>query len=289
MYKPAMILLISLMTIFLPSNLSAQAVLFDFDSAPVHTPLPINQTVGGITAHFSATGQGFSIQDYFGNNFVPIGFSGLFISPNSINASDLLIRFDQTLTNFSILYTPEEYGCDSSATMRVTAYMSGVYVGTNTKIASTPGTWPVDTLSCSFQQGFDSVVVHYDHHPISGCTDWGPIFAADNMLVTLNVNAVSDPKGKLPEVFTLRQNYPNPFNPTTVISYQLRVHSFVTLKVYDVLGREVATLVNKIEEPGYKSVKFDASTASGGLLSGVYYYRLQAGRYVETKKLLLLR
>jgi hypothetical protein len=284
MYKHTIILLISLMTIFLTSNLHAQAVLFDFDSAPIHTSLPLTLTVGGITAHFSATGQGFSIQDYFGNNFVPIGFSGLFICPNSINASDLLIRFDQTLTDFSIMYAPEEYGCDSSATMRVTAYLSGSYVGTNTKIASNPGTWPVDTLSCSFPQNFDSVVVHYDHARPSGCSDWGPIFAADNMRVTaLSVSVISE--DDLPEMFTLSQNYPNPFNPSTVISYSLPVNSWVTLKVFDVLGREVATLVNGVEHLGYKSVNFNAND----LVSGVYYYRLQAGNYFETKKLIFLR
>jgi len=284
MYKHTIILIICLMTIFLSSNLFAQPVLFDFDSAPIHTSLPLTLTVGGITAHFSATGQGFSIQDYFGNNFVPIGFSGPFICPNSINASDLLIHFDQTLTDFSIMYAPEEYGCDSSATMRVTAYMSGSYVGTNTKIASNPGTWPVDTLSCSFPQGFDSVVVHYDHARPSGCSDWGPIFTADNMRVTpFSVSVKSE--GELPVMFTSLQNFPNPFNPSTTISYQLPAQSYVMLKVFDVLGREVATLVNGVEEPGYKSIQFDAN----GLPSGIYFYRLQAGIYVDTKKLVLLR
>jgi hypothetical protein len=294
MHKPAIIVLIGLMTIFLSNNLSAQAVLFDFDSAPIHTSLPLTLTIGGITAHFSATGQEFSIQDYFGNNFVPIGFSGLFICPNSINASDLLIRFDQTLTDFSILYAPEEYGCDSSATMRVTAYMNGSYVGTNTKIASNPGTWPVDTLSCSFPQGFDSVVVHYDHARPSGCSDWGPIFAADNTRVTpFSVSVKSE--GELPVMFILLQNYPNPFNPSTTIKYQLPTQSYVTLKVFDVLGREVATLVNSVEQPGYKTVNFSAKggSASGGntnnLASGVYYYRIEASEYCETKKLLLMK
>ncbi len=85
--------------------------------------------------------------------------------------------------------------------------------------------------------------------------------------------------------FSLSQNYPNPFNPVTTIDYQLPKQSHVTLRVFDVLGREVATLVNGIEEPGYKSVKFNADRFS----TGVYYYRLQAGDYVQTKKLLLLR
>jgi hypothetical protein len=177
-----MLTLLSMIALTFPAP--AQAVLFDFDSAPLHSSLPINLTVGGITAHLSATGQGYSIQEANVLGFTPAGFSGYILYPNSIYLADLLIRFDQTLTDFSILYAPEEYGCDSSATMRVTAYRSGSFVGTNTRSAGTPGTWPVDTLSCGFAQGFDSVVVHYDHHPISGCTDWGPIFMADNMIVT---------------------------------------------------------------------------------------------------------
>ena len=85
--------------------------------------------------------------------------------------------------------------------------------------------------------------------------------------------------------FSLGQNYPNPFNPTTVISYQLPAASDVRLVVYDVLGREVAVLVNERKTPGSYEVKFDGS----GLTSGVYLYRLTAGSFVQTRKLLLLR
>jgi hypothetical protein len=161
---------------------SAQSVLFDFNNAPLHASLPIDQTAGGITAHFSATGQGFSIQDTSAP-VVPVGFTGRFIYPNSIYLADLLISFDRPLTDFSILYSPQELACDDSCTMRVTASMNGSFVGTNTHTATTPGTWPVDTLSCSFPQGFDSVVVHYDSHP-PHCTDYGVIFLADDMRVT---------------------------------------------------------------------------------------------------------
>jgi len=76
--------------------------------------------------------------------------------------------------------------------------------------------------------------------------------------------------------FLLLQNYPNPVNSSTTISYQLPVKSHVTLLVLDALGREVTTLVNKVEEPGLKSVKWDA----GRLVSGVYFYRLQARIFV---------
>jgi uncharacterized protein (DUF2164 family) len=82
----------------------------------------------------------------------------------------------------------------------------------------------------------------------------------------------------------LTQNYPNPFNPTTKITYELPERSHVVLKVYDILGREVTTLVNEFQEPGQWTVPFDARNLSGG----VYFYRCRAGAHVELKKMLLV-
>jgi hypothetical protein len=99
--------------------------------------------------------------------------------------------------------------------------------------------------------------------------------------------------GETPQRFALLQNYPNPFNSTTAISFQLSAVGFVTLKVFDVLGREAATLVDEMRQPGLYSVQWDASL----LPSGVYLYRLRAvetssgkGRsFIETKRMTLLR
>jgi endo-1,4-beta-xylanase len=91
--------------------------------------------------------------------------------------------------------------------------------------------------------------------------------------------------GIVPDEYALSQNYPNPFNPTTAVSYQLSAISVVRLKVYDILGNEVATLVNGERGAGTHRVVWDAS----GLPSGVYFYRLQAGRFVETKKMILAK
>ncbi|MEK9135833.1 MAG: T9SS type A sorting domain-containing protein [Bacteroidota bacterium] len=97
--------------------------------------------------------------------------------------------------------------------------------------------------------------------------------------------SVPESPRSLPSGFALLQNYPNPFNPTTEIRYQIPEVSHVALKVYDLLGREVATMADDVEEPGYKSVQLNASQ----LASGVYFYRLQFGRFVETRKMLVVK
>ncbi|MBW7887832.1 MAG: T9SS type A sorting domain-containing protein [Bacteroidetes bacterium] len=92
-----------------------------------------------------------------------------------------------------------------------------------------------------------------------------------------------------PERFELFQNYPNPFNPTTTIAFQIPAVKeqklLVSLKVFDVVGREVATLVNEPKEAGSYDVKFDASKFS----SGIYFYALQSGNFVQTKKMALMK
>jgi len=90
---------------------------------------------------------------------------------------------------------------------------------------------------------------------------------------------------EVPKEFSLGQNYPNPFNPSTTIEFALPKSAFVTLRVYDLLGRQVGELVNEKPGPGNYKTQWDAR----GLASGVYFYRLTAGDFVETKKLLLLR
>ena len=88
-----------------------------------------------------------------------------------------------------------------------------------------------------------------------------------------------------PKEFRLEQNFPNPFNPTTTIQYQLPQDAKVSLKVYDILGSEVATLVNEEQEAGYKEVKFNANN----IASGMYIYMLQAKNYVSTKKMMVVK
>ncbi len=94
--------------------------------------------------------------------------------------------------------------------------------------------------------------------------------------------------------FSLEQNYPNPFNPSTVISYKVKAANNISLKVYDILGREVATLVNEFQNPGTYKSQFSIRDLSEGnevsqLSNGVYFYQLRAGKYIETKKLVIMK
>jgi photosystem II stability/assembly factor-like uncharacterized protein len=93
---------------------------------------------------------------------------------------------------------------------------------------------------------------------------------------------VNHVNSQLPAAFSISQNYPNPFNPSTVISYQLPITSHVSLKIFDLLGREVATLVNEEKRAGSYEVTFNAQNLS----SGVYFYQLRSGEFVQTKKLI---
>ena len=103
------------------------------------------------------------------------------------------------------------------------------------------------------------------------------------VLVLLQFMTLID--SELPSSYRLEQNYPNPFNPSTTISFSIPERVYVTLKVFDVLGNEVADLISKELSAGKYNVKWNAENIS----SGVYFYRIQAGSFIETKKLILLR
>ena len=108
----------------------------------------------------------------------------------------------------------------------------------------------------------------------------------DNSLIQKFSNDKSKSIEKeIPEEFTLSQNFPNPFNPSTRIKYELPQDNFVTLKIYDILGNEVTTLVNEQKTAGRYEVNFNASS----LASGIYIYKIQAGSFIDTKKMILLK
>jgi hypothetical protein len=131
-----------------------------------------------------------------------------------------------------------------------------------------------------------------DFGPIKIVDDqsWGFILYSVYNLVYAKINGMDygilsmDDNKNFLENNSLSQNYPNPFNPTTTIKYHLPEISFITIKIYNVLGKEIVTLVYEEKPAGEYEVEFDGS----GLPSGIYFYQLRAGQYVETKKMVLL-
>lgn len=106
----------------------------------------------------------------------------------------------------------------------------------------------------------------------------GPIFESDE--IKIGITGIKD--------FKLEQNHPNPFNPSTTISYVLEKENHVTLKVYDLIGREIATLVDESQSPGEYTVEFDASKYSN-LTSGIYFYKLTTEKYSDVRKMIFTK
>ncbi|MCJ7553098.1 MAG: T9SS type A sorting domain-containing protein, partial [Ignavibacteriaceae bacterium] len=120
----------------------------------------------------------------------------------------------------------------------------------------------------------------YNEYWIEGIREYLPVKVVVERII-------SDVNNDYPVVngYNLYQNYPNPFNPNTVINYSIQEAGLVKIKVYDILGREVAILINETKEAGYHSVVFNASN----LPSGVYIYTLKVNGYADSKKMLLLK
>ena len=103
-------------------------------------------------------------------------------------------------------------------------------------------------------------------------------------------NNLSTNKNLIPEVFELHQNYPNPFNPITILRYDLPKDANVSITIYNMMGRQVSTLVSSQQNVGFKSVRWNATNDKGASVSaGIYLYQIQAGEYISTKKMVLLK
>ena len=114
----------------------------------------------------------------------------------------------------------------------------------------------------------------------------------DELLIEASLSSVTLKKETpvIPEIFTLHQNFPNPFNPITTLRYDLPEGNFVVLTVYDMLGREIIQMVNTHQQAGFRSVQWDATDSMGNPVSaGVYLYQIEAGEFVQTKKMVLLK
>lgn len=142
----------------------------------------------------------------------------------------------------------------------------------------------------SVSPGKGIVIVRMGNQPNSPASDVSTAFCSQIWaLLNSAIGSSTDVEkiNTIPEKFSLVQNYPNPFNPSTIISYQIPRYSHVSLKVFDIFGREVAALVDEYKQPGLYNFQF--STIKYDLPSGVYFYRLKAGDFVETKKMMVVK
>ena len=193
-----------------------------------------------------------------------------------------------TIGQFSTLGIDVSLPADSFIVFSVRSYTVDQYEGIQFTIDSTYSYWYGGAMDWTVEK----VRVHAGTHRLTwtfpfnaytvGTNSWiDNIFFPGDVVVT----SVNDKTPDVPKVFALDQNYPNPFNPKTEIRYQVPGVSDVKIIVYDVLGREVAVLVNERKAAGHYEVAFDGS----GLASGVYFYRMTAGDFVQTRKLTLIK
>jgi len=112
-----------------------------------------------------------------------------------------------------------------------------------------------------------------------------PDSSITSLQVVLDVITGVEEENSLPTVYSLYNNYPNPFNPSTTINYDLPKQSNVTLKIYNIVGEEIATLINQEQNAGRYQVQWNAAQ----LASGIYFYQLKSGDFVSTKKMILLK
>jgi len=220
-------------------------------------------------------------------NVIPAAFS---LSEPSNNTQ---ITIDESNVNTgSITFT---WGASSDANGDSLYYLM--------RVASAEiGDHGLDTNATSIEVSYLDIIEDISENNVTAATlDWTVLVTdgidtveADNAPFSITIdgaNALSAYlEGLIPDEFALHQNYPNPFNPITTLRYDLPETDLVNITIYDMLGREVKTLINQTQDAGYRSVIWDATNDYGKPVSaGIYLYQIQAGEYISTKKMVLLK
>jgi len=240
-------------------------------------PAYIAQTAGVATWFDTHKGLNMILAEFDGSKNPRLGFFQENLAASKDTVTGVITGFPKT--NFA---TPLSSSKDRTFTMFQMLQSWNNPFGDPAKTANTiPADaikYAYETYGCAY---FEIYVADLDDQ------DYWPSFQAWHDTLTKSpTTSVSDDRSAAPNKFVLQQNYPNPFNPNTVISFQLPVNGHVTLKVFDVLGKEVATLVdNEVLTAGQHVRSWEAKNAA----SGVYFYRITAGDFHETKKMILTK
>jgi len=220
-------------------------------------------------------------------NFTPTDFS--LTEPS--NNSDIMIDASN-VDNGSITFS---WGESSDANNDLLMYLMSA---TSNEI----GNHDVDTITTSFSVPYVDIIEDMTDNNVTVATiEWTvhvtdgiDTVEADNAPFTVAIDGGyamgTFTEALIPEVFALHQNYPNPFNPITTLRYDLPENSYVNVTIYDMLGRQVKSLINQTQDAGYKSIIWNATNNYGEPVSaGVYLYQVHAGEFVQTRKMVLLK
>ena len=221
-----------------------------------------------------------------------IGFDIVSAAPQVMNGFQIKMKntTNTTVTGFSstgwtTVYTGT-YSVPGTGVRWIDLQTPFVYNGTNLEVEICFDNTSYTSNSTVKSTTAAGMTYHYHTDGSTGCTMTGTNSATSRPnLCVLTVVGNENQNSGVPNVYLLSQNYPNPFNPSTVIKFSIPKTSMVNLTVYDVLGREVMTLVNDVMQPGEYNALFDASALS----SGVYFYTINAGDFADTKKMLLVK
>ena len=223
-----------------------------------YTQLPTGITIpadGIIVIHVGASGTNTSTDIFLSS-----------MSALNVSASDLGLYINTlTFTSSANMRSFVQWGSDGNG---------------RESVAVTAGFWTAGTFVPNVAEGHS---IEYDGSG-NNSLDWvdqpTPTIGQENGIVTSLTKEKT-----LPSEYILSQNYPNPFNPVTTVAYQLPVSGRVSLIVYDLLGAKVATLVNSVQSAGIHSVRWNAANVA----SGIYFYRLRAGSFTQTRKLVVIK
>jgi hypothetical protein len=178
---------------------------------------------------------------------------------------------DEIVNTVNGTYTAKKFAFTSGLYLVVLVFETPLVVAPDT-IWTASNVWMVKRFSPSVRMDLSAV-------------GYGTLSVPGKKYELYSPNAVRNISSEIPESYELSQNYPNPFNPNSIIKFKIKDSKFVTLKVYDGTGKEVSSLVNSKLQPGEYEAEFNGS----GLSSGVYFYRLTAGDFSETKKMILIK
>ena len=193
----------------------------------------------------------------------------------------MLFRSDQATGFIYVVFYDRRNTTGNATDVYVARSTDGGETFTNFKVSTTSFT-PVSSVF--FGDYIDIAAFNRKVYPIWMRMDGTSLSVWTALVADTTTVGVGEETEQIAD-FRLMQNYPNPFNPTTTVRYDVASAGIVSRKVFDILGRDVRTLVNEVQDAGFKSVRFDAS----GLSSGVYFYRLSSQGLSDTKKLVLLR